>query len=60
MANGKGPLQAPEYPLTRPDPVKDDFFGTEVIDPYRWLENAEDPEVVAWTEHQHDLAHLAV
>jgi len=60
MANGKGPLQAPEYPLTRPDPVKDDFFGTEVIDPYRWLENAEDPEVVAWTEHQHDLAHATL
>jgi Protease II len=31
-----------------PTPVRDvteDFFGTKVTDPYRWLENTTDPEV---------------
>ena len=32
------------------------FFGTTVPDPYRWLEDADDPEVLAWTDEQHDFA----
>ncbi len=27
----------------------DDYFGTKVKDPYRWLENGQSPEVAAWT-----------
>lgn len=45
-----------EYPATRKVDVVDDFFGTAVRDPYRWLEDADDPEVLAWTGEQHDLA----
>jgi prolyl oligopeptidase len=30
----------------------DDFFGTEVADPYRWLEDTDDPEVAAWLAAQ--------
>ncbi len=44
------------YPETRKVDVVDDFFGTMVADPYRWLEDAEDPEVLEWTGKQHDLA----
>ncbi len=37
---------------TRTVNVVDDFHGTTVADPYRWLEDASDPEVLAWTEAQ--------
>ena len=44
------------YPETRRGDVVDDFFGTAVADPYRWLEDADDPEVLEWTRVQHELA----
>jgi prolyl oligopeptidase len=34
--------------------VTDDYFGTKVTDPYRWLENTKDPEVAAWIKAQND------
>ncbi|MEW5764326.1 MAG: prolyl oligopeptidase family serine peptidase [Acidobacteriota bacterium] len=40
------------YPATRAEKVTDDYFGTAISDPYRWLENGESPEVAAWTEAQ--------
>jgi prolyl oligopeptidase len=33
-------------------PVVDDFYGTKVSDPYRYMENQEDPEVQAWMKAQ--------
>jgi len=33
-------------------PVTDHYYGTEVIDNYRYLENLEDPEVQAWMKSQ--------
>jgi len=27
------------YPFAKADTVKDNYFGTTVYDPYRWLEN---------------------
>src|SRR5438132_1631876 len=39
-------------PMTRTDTVVDTIHGVEVADPYRWLENADDPEVKAWVEKQ--------
>ena len=44
------------YPETRRGDVVDDFFGTAVADPYRWLEDADDPEVREWTRKQHEMA----
>jgi prolyl oligopeptidase len=32
--------------------VVDDFYGTEVSDPYRYMENLKDPEVEAWFKAQ--------
>ncbi|MEN8006036.1 MAG: prolyl oligopeptidase family serine peptidase [Candidatus Krumholzibacteriota bacterium] len=40
-------------PPTAKIPVEEDFHGTVLTDDYRWLETADDPEVVAWTEAQH-------
>ncbi|MDQ7027645.1 MAG: prolyl oligopeptidase family serine peptidase [Anaerolineae bacterium] len=44
------------YPKTRTVDISDDFFGTTVPDPYRWLEDASDEEVQAWTLEQMDFA----
>ncbi len=44
------------YPKTRRGDVIDDFFGSPVADPYRWLEDADDPEVRDWTRVQHEMA----
>ena len=41
-------------PTTPVREVTDDYFGTKVTDPYRWLENTKDPEVVAWMKAQND------
>lgn len=42
-----------EYPETRKDlTVVDDYFGTKVADPYRWLENDTTAETAQWVEAQ--------
>jgi len=44
-----------DYPATRRDDVVDDYFGTRVPDPYRWLEDDNSPETKAWVEEQNRL-----
>ena len=44
------------YPLTVRSPVADNYFGTQVADPYRWLENLDSPEVQAWVRAQNALS----
>jgi hypothetical protein len=34
--------------------VTDDYFGTKVVDPYRWMEDSKNPETVAWMKAQAD------
>jgi prolyl oligopeptidase len=35
--------------------VTEDYFGTRVVDPYRWLEKTSDPDVVGWMKAQNDF-----
>ena len=37
-------------PVSRTDNVKDNHFGTEVADPYRWLEDQQSPETRKWID----------
>lgn len=39
-------------PMTRTEPVKDNYHGIEVIDPYRWLEDQHSPATRAWIDAQ--------
>jgi len=48
-------LRALSYPRTRTDSVVDDYHGTKVADPYRWLENAESRETRRWVLEQNRL-----
>jgi prolyl oligopeptidase len=43
------------YPTTPRDSVIDDYHGTKVADPYRWLEQTDSPRTTAWLESQHRL-----
>jgi prolyl oligopeptidase len=47
-----GQVKLPKTPVRE---VTEDYFGTKVTDPYRWLENTSDPEVVSWMKSQNDF-----
>ena len=40
------------YPGSKKVEVVDDYFGTKVADPYRWLEDETSAETKAWIEEQ--------
>ena len=42
------PLAAIAQPAAPAGPATDTYFGTQVTDPYRNLENLQDPAVQAW------------
>ncbi len=51
----KFPAISVEYPSTEKIPVADTFFGTEVVDNYRWLEDDLAPETMQWVIKQNEL-----
>src|SRR4051794_31088641 len=51
------PRQPRAYPDAPKKPVSEEFFGTKVVDDYRWLEEGKDPAVVAWTDAENRLTH---
>jgi prolyl oligopeptidase len=46
---------ARDYPTAERVDVVDDMHGERVMDPYRWLEDAEDPRTKTWLEKQSTL-----
>lgn len=49
IADGQPPPTI-EYPVTRTVEQVDDYHGTKVKDPYRWLEDDNAPEVAQWVK----------
>src|ERR1700753_3540169 len=43
------------YPPTRKDDQVDDYHGTQIADPYRWLEDDRSPETEAWVKAQNQV-----
>jgi prolyl oligopeptidase len=41
-------LRVRSYPPAARGNVTDDYHGTRVADPYRWLEDLDSPETRAW------------
>lgn len=48
------------YPHTRRDDLVETLHGVDVPDPYRWLEDADAPEVTAWVAQQREAAEDAL
>lgn len=44
-----------DYPSAKRDDVVDDYFGTKVPDPYRWLEDLDSPATRAWVAAENRL-----
>ena len=44
-----------EYPQTPREDVVDNYFGTEVADPYRWLEDDNSEATAAWVAAQNEV-----
>src|SRR5271166_1523759 len=51
-----GARAADGQPVAPIRPVTDDYFGTSVLDPYRWMEDLADPEVQGWMKQQADYS----
>lgn len=47
---------APQYPAAPRGEVQDNYHGTSVADPYRWMEAQDSPQVRGWVAAQNDLA----
>ncbi len=43
------------YPHTRKDDTVEELFGKRIADPYRWLEDDNSPETLAWVTEQQAL-----
>jgi prolyl oligopeptidase len=45
-------MAAAAPPVARVAPVVDDYYGTKVADPYRWMESGKDSEWMPWLKGQ--------
>ncbi len=46
-----------QYPHTRSDSIVNNYFGIQIPDPYRWLEDDRSTETAQWIESQNRVTH---
>jgi len=46
------PMEKPVYPQTKTVEQTDDYFGTKIADPYRWLENDTAGDTEEWVKQE--------
>ena len=51
----QGAIKHKPYPEAAKEDVTDDYFGTLVADPYRWLEDDNSAETAAWVKAQNEV-----
>jgi prolyl oligopeptidase len=54
-ANERKQISLKDYPEVKRDSVVDDYYGTKVEDPYRWLENDTSAATEAWVKAQNEV-----
>ena len=52
--------QVPQYPAARRSDHVDTYFGTQVPDPYRWMEDVDSAEVKTWVDAENSLTRAAL
>lgn len=56
LSNCTNQIKTKPYPVTRQDStVFDDYFGTRVDDPYRWLEDDRSDETAQWVKAENEV-----
>ena len=55
LAADDAPSPTLTYPHTRTVDQVDDYHGTKVVDPYRWLEDTDSPDTREWIEAENKL-----
>ncbi len=48
-------IEKPNYPQTKTVDQVDDYFGTKIADPYRWLENDTAADTEAWVKEENAI-----
>ncbi|MGH8444700.1 MAG: prolyl oligopeptidase family serine peptidase [Solimonas sp.] len=56
MAGGAAQAEPLKYPAAPRGDVVDDYFGSKVADPYRWLEDVDSPQTRAWVAAENALS----
>ena len=46
-----------KYPLSKKGDVVDSYFGTQVNDPYRWMEDDRSDETASWVKAQNEVTY---
>ena len=55
IASSAAMAQQMQYPKAAKDGTVDEYFGTKVADPYRWLENDTSAQTAAWVEAENQV-----